>query len=348
MSRILTVNTVLPEYSYTEEETMDVYKHWVSSQSEDFRRKAERIFRNTQIKSKHTVASPEILLSQRTFEEANNLYIKKAIELGTAALEQTLMECNLKPEELDYLITTSCTGFMIPSVNAYISNNVGLRPDIKHLPITESGCAAGVTALIYANDLLRAYPDKKIAIITIELPSNTMQINDYSWDNVVGTALFSDGVACVILDGKPDCSAKIIDSQMYQVPNTTEILGYNLTNSGLKMNLDKAIPQTIEDNFYKIVTPFLNKNGFEIEDIDNFIIHPGGVKILDKIENLLATKGKDAHLSRQIMEKYGNMSSSTVLFILNEQLKNVYTGEKTLMLSFGPGFTANQVLLEWC
>ena len=347
MARIVTVNTLLPEYSYTEQETMEFYKSWISSRSEDFRKKAERIFRNTQIESKHTIAAPEVMLSQRTFEEANNLYKEKAIELGTLALEQTLAECRLEPEDIDYLITTSCTGFMIPSVNAYIANNIGLRSDVKHLPITESGCAAGVTALIYANDFLKAYPDKKVAIITIELPSNTMQVNDYSWDNVVGTALFADGVACAILDAEQDCAAKIIDSRMHQVSNTTEILGYNLTNSGLKMNLDKCIPQTIEDNFYDIVTPFLNKNGFEIEDIDNFIIHPGGVKILDKIEALLAEKGKNAHLSRKIMEKYGNMSSSTVLFILNEQLKNVHIGEKTLMLSFGPGFTANQVLLEW-
>ncbi|MFA7658259.1 MAG: 3-oxoacyl-[acyl-carrier-protein] synthase III C-terminal domain-containing protein [Candidatus Gastranaerophilaceae bacterium] len=347
MSRIITVNTLLPEYSYTEQEAIDVYTKWVSSQSEDFRKKADRIFHHTQIKSKHTVAPPEVLLAQRTFEDTNNLYREKAIELGTEVLKQTLKKCGLKPEELDYLITTSCTGFMIPSVNAYIANNVGLRKDIKHLPITESGCAAGVTALIYANDLLKAYPDKKVAIITIELPSNTMQVNDFSWDNVVGTALFSDGVACVILDSKPELSYKIIDSKMYQVPNTTEILGYNLTNSGLKMNLNKCIPEVIQDNFYEMVVPFLEKNGLEIGDVDNFIIHPGGVKILDKIEELLSAHGKDAHLSREIMEKFGNMSSSTVLFILKEQMKNNYIGEKTLMLSFGPGFTANQVLLEW-
>ena len=347
MPRIVTVNTLLPEYSYTEKEALEVYTKWVSSQDESFRKKADRIFNNTQIKAKHTIAAPEVLLSQRTFEESNNLYKEKAIELGTAVLQQTLAEARLNPKDLDFLITTSCTGFMIPSFNAYVANNLGLRPDIKQLPITESGCAAGVTALVYANDLLKAYPDKKVAIITLELPSNTMQVNDYSWDNVVGTALFSDGIACAILDGKEDCSAKIIDSQMYQVPNTTEILGYNLTNSGLKMNLDKCIPQTIEEHFYEIVGPFLNRNGYKVEDIDNYIIHPGGVKILDKIEDLLAEKGKNAGLSRKIMEKYGNMSSSTVLFILSEQLKNTYQGEKTLMLSFGPGFTANQILLEW-
>ncbi len=348
MARIVTVNTLLPEFAYTEQEAINVYTKWVSSQDESFRKKADRIFHNTSIKSKHTVAAPEVLLSQRTFEEANNLYKEKAIELGTAVLEQTLMEGQIKPEELDYLITTSCTGFMIPSVNAYIANNVGLRKDIKQLPITESGCAAGVTALIYANDLLTAYPDKKVAIVTIELPSNTMQVNDFSWDNVVGTALFSDGVACAILDGKKELSMQIFDSKMYQVPNTTEILGYNLTNSGLKMNLDKCIPQTIQDNFYEIVEPFLNKNGFQIGHVDNFIIHPGGVKILDKIEELLAHHNRDANLSRQIMENYGNMSSSTVLFILEEKMKSNSIGETTLMLSFGPGFTANQILLQWC
>lgn len=347
MSRILMVNTLLPEFTYTEEEAMAVYMKWVSSQDDAFRRKAERIFKHTQIKAKHTIAPPEVLLAQRTFEETNNLYREKAIELGAKVLEQTLAKAGVRPEELDFLITTSCTGFMIPSVNAYIANKVGLRADIKQLPITEMGCAAGVTALLYANDLLKAYPDKKAAVITYEFPSNTMQVNDYAWDNVVGTALFSDGLACAILDGKSEYGAKIIDSQMHQVADTTEILGYNLTDVGLKMNLDKCIPQTVEDNFIKMITPLLERNNIGIKDIDNFIVHPGGVKILDKIDALLSEYGKDTHLSRQIMEYYGNMSSSTVLFILAEQMKTVKAGEKAIMLSFGPGFTAQQVLVEW-
>lgn len=347
MSRILTVNTLLPGNAYTEEEQLAVYTKWVSNQDDSFRRKAERIFRHTQIKAKHTVAPPEVLFAQRTFEETNDLYKEQAIKLGTEALRQTLEQCGLKATDLDYLITTSCTGFMIPSVNAYIANNLGMRPDIKHLPITEAGCAAGATALIYANDLLKAYPEKKVAILTIEFPSNTMQVNDYDWDNVVGTALFADGISCAILDGKEDYSAKIIDSQMIQVPNTTQILGYNLTNSGLKMTLDKCIPETVENNFFDLIAPMLKRNNLKIEDIDTFIVHPGGVKILDKVDVLLEKYGKDTHLSREIMEKHGNMSSSTVLFILKEHMKTAKKGEKTLLLSFGPGFAAHQVLLEW-
>ncbi len=347
MSRILIVNTLLPENSYTEQEAMEVYMQWVSGQDEVYRRKAERIFKHTQIKAKHTIASPEVLLSQRTFEESNNLFREKSIELGSKILAQTLEKAGIKPEELDFLITTSCTGFMIPSVNAYIANNVGLRADIKQLPITEMGCAAGATALLYANDLLKAYPDKKAAVITHEFPSNTMQVNDYAWDNVVGTALFSDGLACAILDGNQDSGAQIIDSQMHQVFDTTEILGYNLTDAGLKMNLDKCIPQTVEENFVKMIMPLLKRNNLEIKDVENFIVHPGGVKILDKVDVILGEYGKDTHLSRQIMEHYGNMSSSTVLFILAEKMKTVKAGERALMLSFGPGFTAQQVLIEW-
>jgi len=347
MSRIITVNTLLPEYTYSEEETMKVYMDWVSSQDELFKRKAERIFKHTQIKSKHTIAPPEVLFSQRTFEESNNLYREKAIELGSKILKETLDKSGIKPEELDFLITTSCTGFMIPSVNAYIANNVGLRHDIKQLPITEMGCAAGVTALIYANDLVTAYPDKKAAVITYEFPSNTMQVNDYEWDNVVGTALFADGLACAIVDGKQNVGPQIIDTQMHQVPNTTEILGYNLTNVGLKMNLDKCIPQTVEDNFINMITPVLKRNNLEIKDLEAVIVHPGGVKILDKVDEILKEYGKNTQLSRQIMEHYGNMSSSTVLFILEEQMKTLKQGDKAIMLSFGPGFTAQIALLEW-
>lgn len=347
MAGIITINTLLPEYSYTEQEALEGYKNWISSQSESFQKKAEKIFNNVKIKKKHTIAPTEVLFSQRTFEEANNLYKEKAIELGTKILEETLKKSCLKPEDIDFLITTSCTGFMIPSFNAYIIKNLGLRRDVKHIPVTEIGCAGGVTALIYANDLLKAYPDKKAAVITLEFPSNTIQINDFSWDNIIGTALFGDGVACAILEGKQESNLEIIDAQMCQVKNTTDILGYNLTNSGLKMNLDKSIPQVIEDNFYDIVNPFLEQNGLEIADVDHFIIHPGGVKILDKIENILEKYGKNAQLSRMVMETHGNMSSSTVLFILKEQIKIAKKGQIALMLSFGPGFAANQTLLKW-
>ena len=347
MTCVIKTNTLLPEYKHSEQEAIDQYKNWVSEKSQSFQNKAIKIFESAVIKEKHTIAPAEILFSKRTFEETNNLYKEKAVEFGTKILADTLQKTGIKPEELDFIITTSCTGFMIPSFDTYVINSLGLRKDIKKLPITEIGCAAGASALIYANDFLKAYPDKKAAVITLEFPSNTIQLDDYSWDNIVGTALFADGIGCAILGENIKGCPEIIDSQMRQVVDTTEILGYNITNTGLKMNLDKTIPNVIEEHFEQIVSDFLNKNGLKIEDVDHFLIHPGGIKILNKIENILSKYNKNIDISRKIMETYGNLSSSTILFILNEYMNNTTAGETALVLSFGPGFSAHQLLLRW-
>ena len=158
---------------------------------------------------------------------------------------------------------------MIPSFGLYTMNKLGLRPDLKHLPITELGCVAGASALIFADDYLKAYPENKVAIINLEFPSNTLQMNDFSWDNIVGAALFADGVSCAILSNESSLY-KIKKTKMAQLLNTTDILGYNITNTGLLMNLAKELPILIEDNFVAIVTEFLAESSKNISDIDHF------------------------------------------------------------------------------
>lgn len=343
---ILETHTLLPEYKYSSEEVIHRYKKWISEKNQSFQSKALKIFESAAIKERHTIFPLEVIFSKRSFEESNNLYMKKAVDLGTEVLRQTLEKSGIKPEDLDFIITTSCTGFMIPSVDAYIINNLGLRKDIKRLPVTEMGCAAGVSALIYASDFLKAYPNKKAAIVTLEFPSNTIQLDDFSWDNIVGTALFADGAACVILSKDTNNCPQIIDSQMYHMPDTTDILGYNITNTGLKMTLNKKLPNLIEEKFENIVAPFLARNNLKIKDVDSYLVHPGGMKILSKIESILAKYNKNADSSRKIMETYGNLSSSTILFILNDHLEKNIMSENILLLSFGPGFTAQQMLLK--
>jgi predicted naringenin-chalcone synthase len=343
---IRALSTLLPEYKYDSEEQMEFYKKWISSQNESLQKKAIQIFKNATVKEKHTIISIEDLFKNKSFAESNNIYRKKAIELGTECLKNTLEMANLKPEELDYIIMTSCTGFMIPSFGAYISETLGLKKNVRHLPITELGCVAGVSALIFANDFLRAYPGKKVAIITLEFPSNTIQLTDFSIQNIIGTAIFSDGVGCAILETNGD-GPEITATEMYQHPNTTELLGYNITETGLKMNISRELPDIIKENFETIVGLFLQKNGLSINNIDNFLVHPGGIKILDNIDDVISKYGKKTEISRSIMDLYGNMSSSTILFILEKFLKeNVEKNQNSLVLSFGPGFSAHQLLLK--
>lgn len=348
MAQILATHTLLPEYAHTADEALACYQQWVSGQSPEFQKKALGIFQSSAIKEKHTIAPAEVLFSQRSFEESNALYRENAITLGTRVLRDTLDKASIAPEEIDCIISTSCTGFMIPSFDMYVINALGLRRNVRQMPITELGCAAGVAALIFAHDYVRAYPDKKVAVITLEFPSNTVQLNDFAIDNIVGTALFADGVACAIVGngGGSECPY-ITDVEMYSVADTTNILGYNMTNHGLRMNLNKCIPRVIEKHFETIVSPFLERNSMTLRDVDYYLAHPGGIKILDKIEAILKTHGRDVAVSRHIMETYGNMSSSTVLYILNQYMQQEVRHKTGLMLSFGPGFSAHQLLLEW-
>lgn len=346
MSFIKTVHTLYPQFSYSTEELMPFFMRWVEPKGEAFAEKAKKILIGANVKKRHSIIPLDVLFTPRSFEKSNALYKEKAIELGKKVLLQALENANLKSRDLDCLITTSCTGFMIPSLNSYLINECDLRDNIKHIPITEIGCTAGATSLIYAHDYLKAYPQHHVAIINIEFPSNTIQLNDYSWDNVVGTALFADGVACTILSGESGM-IKLRDADMFHLKESSHLLGYNITDSGLKMNLDKALPIVVKDNFLKVVERFLGKNALTISDISHFLVHPGGIRILEKIESALSEFDRDVNLSRLVMESYGNLSSATLPCILNEYVQsNNQLNEFIVLLSFGPGFSAHQLLAE--
>jgi len=344
--------TLLPEHLFTFEDALPYYKKWLSAQSPSFQSKALAIFENAAIERKHTIAPGEVLFAPRTFEASNDLYREQAVPLCAALLEQALAKAGIAPREVDYLITTSCTGFMIPSVDAYLVNLLGLRPDVVRLPVTEIGCAAGAAGLIYADSLLKGRPGGCAVVLSFEFPSNTIQLGNWSWDNVVGTALFADGLACAVLQNRETPTDQprpmIVDAQMVQIPDTTHILGYNITQGGLTMTLDKTLPKVIEAHFENILLPFLAANGLKPEEVDHFLIHPGGIKIINAVEQVLATYGKNAAESRRIMTQHGNMSSATILFILESVMAQAQPpGHTAYVLSFGPGFSADQVLLKW-
>lgn len=346
MSYINVVDTLLPEYKYTPEECVEYFQKWIYEQDDRYKKKAQRIFDHTMILSRHAIVPIDLIFTKRSFQETNDLYKEKSIELGTQMLKRTVEKADLSIEDIDVLITTSCTGYMLPAVNFYIAKNLNMRNDIRHIPITEIGCAAGVAALLFADDYIKAYPDKKVAVLTIEFPSNTIQLDDFSWENVIGNVVFADGVGCAILSNEP-IGPKIEDTGLYHMVDKTEILGYSITNTGLKMNLDKTIPTVIEQHFHQILKPLFNRNTITPKDLDHYMFHPGGIKILDKIESLIKKLGKHVNESREIMSTLGNMSSSTIFFILQKVLKRAKKGDRGLGVSFGPGFSTYQVLLLW-
>lgn len=224
-----------------------------------------------------------------------------------------------------------------------------MKQDIVRLPVTEMGCAAGVSGLIYAKNFLKANPNKRAAVIAVESPTATFQLDDFSMVNVVSAAIFGDGAATTILSSYPeDQGPEIIDEAMYHFFDATHMMGFKLRNTGLQMILDKSVPETISNHFPQIINPFLAQNNLEIQDVNHLIFHPGGKKIVQTVEELFGEYGKNIDDTKEILKLYGNMSSVTVLYVLERFLeRKIPQGDKGLMLSFGPGFSAQRILLEW-
>ena len=284
-----------------------------------------------------------------SFEEKNNIYVREIIKLAEQSLQKSLKKVDLQPTDIDYIITVSCTGIMIPSVDAYLINSLQMRQDIVRLPVTEMGCVAGVSGIIYAKNFLKANPNKRAAVISVEAPTATFQHEDFSMANIVSAAIFGDGAASVILSSyEQDKGPNVIDEAMYHFYDSIDVMGFKLVNTGLEMILDKKVPETISSHFPMIVHPFLERNNLTIEDINHLIFHPGGKKIVETVEGLIKSLGKNIDDTKEVLRLYGNMSSATVLYVLERFMDaDRKQGEKGLMLSFGPGLSAQRILLKW-
>lgn len=347
--KIKTVCKQLPKYSRTTDEIMPFLEIWLEGQEPRFIRKVKKIFDGASVDKRFSIMDPLEVFSNTSFEERNSIYVREVIDLGEKVLTKALAKANWKPEDLDYIITVSCTGIMIPSLDAYLINKLKLRQDIVRLPVTEMGCAAGISGIIYAKNFLQANPGKRAAVIAVESPTATFQLNDFSMANIVSAAIFGDGAACVLLSSlEEEEGPEILCDEMYHFYDTIDMMGFKLTNSGLQMVLDIEVPNTIATHFPEIIHPFLKKNKLSISDIDHLIFHPGGKKIIQTVDELFSDLGKNINDTKEVLKLYGNMSSATVLYVLERIMKNnPQKGEFGLMLSFGPGFSAQRILLKF-
>ncbi len=348
-TRIVAVTKELPEHCRETKDILPFVDLWLQGQEERFRRKVVKIFEGAAVDKRYGIMPIEEVFLATSLEEKNAIYVRETKKLGTAVLQKALDKANWQADSLDYIITVSCTGIMIPSLDAYLINALNLRQDIVRLPVTEMGCAAGVSGIIYAHNFLKSNPNKRIALVAVESPTATFQLNDFSMANIVSAAIFGDGAACVLLSSEEDAlGPRIIGEEMYHFKDATHLMGFDLTNHGLKMILDPAVPETIATHFPDIVYPFLENNGSAIAKVDHLIFHPGGKKIVQTVEELFGKLGKNIDDTRAVLRLYGNMSSATVLYVLERFLdKEIPPGDQGLILSFGPGFSAQRVLLEW-
>jgi alkylresorcinol/alkylpyrone synthase len=286
----------------------------------------------------------------RSFGASNDLYIEHAVELATAVTRDALRNAELEPTDVDFFVSTSCTGFMIPSVDAHVAERLGMKPSIRRLPITEHGCAGGAVALGCAHEHLVAHPSHRALVVAVELPSLTFQLGDRSPANVVSAALFGDGAAAAVLSaegarGRP----RIARIASHRFPDSLDWMGFRLKDSGLHVVLSREIPRRVRAAARELVLSFLEDCGVGMSDVRHLMFHPGGRKILEAFAETLELPPDALAASRAVLREHGNLSSATVLFVLEEQLRSVAAkpGDHGLLLAFGPGFGAELLLLKW-
>lgn len=347
--KIAHVEKELPQYYRETKDVLPLVEDWLEGQDERFRRKILKIFEGAGVDKRYSIMAPEEVFTATSFEDKNNIYIREVKKLGKNVLQNALEKADWDNKSLDFIITVSCTGIMIPSLDAYLINELELNQSITRLPVTEMGCAAGISGMIYANNFLKANPGKRAAVVAVESPTATFQLEDFSMANMVSAAIFGDGAACVLLSSEEDVEGPfIVAEEMYHFFEATHMMGFDLTNTGLKMILDETVPATISQHFPNIIHPFLEKHNSSIENVQHLIFHPGGKKIVQTVSDLFGTLGKNIDDTREVLRLYGNMSSVTVLYVLERFLNQpISRGEQGLMLSFGPGFSAQRILLQW-
>lgn len=302
------------------------------------------------VQSRHLALPIERYTQLSGFTEANQAYLEVALDIGERALRSALDEAKMRPDELDIIFSTTVTGLAVPTLDARLAGRVGLRPDIKRVPLFGLGCVAGAAGVARMNDYLRAYPDHSAVLLAVELCSLTIQQNDLSVANLVASSLFGDGGAAVIARGAghrvPGPHVLASRSRLY--PDTENVMGWEIGTDGFRIVLSAEVPTVAEKYLGEDVRLFLAEFGLTISDIDTWVCHPGGPKVIEAVETVLQLPDTALRRTRESLRDNGNLSSASVLDVLRATLAEPpRPGSLGMMMAMGPGFCSELVLLRW-
>ncbi len=304
---------------------------------------------HAQVRQRHSIFPVDYIIRKRSLEQLSLEYKEHAIGLGREAAQACLSKAGMTAGEIDMIITVSCTGFMIPSLDAHLINLMGFRSNVRRLPLTELGCAAGAMALARAADYVRASPGASVLIVAVELPTLTFQRGDVSQANLISCVLFGDGAAAAVVTDRPAKGPRIVDAETYTFPQSLDAMGFDLRDSGFHIVLSKDVPQMIKEKIRALVDDFLQRSGLSRQSLSAFLLHPGGQKLLSYVEEELELDRSHTQVSWDVLGEFGNLSSATILFILDAWLRTrqMNAGDFGLAAAFGPGFSAEFLLLKW-
>jgi alkylresorcinol/alkylpyrone synthase len=354
MATLLSLERYLPPHRYDQAEVVPWVRRWLEDAPAETSRRLLSVYESAGVRSRASVVPIEDVFQPKDFETQNRRFREIACAAGTDLARRALDSAGLRPAEIDFVVSVSCTGFMIPAVDAFVADALGMGPRLARLPITESGCAGGVVGLARAADHLTARPDRAALLLALEFSSLTFQRWDRSPTNVVSTAIFGDGGAAAVLVGGTHPRARdglltVRDTASVFFPGTTHLMGFELRNQGLQIVLDRALAPFVRRHIAPAVDGFLGSIGLSRADVARWILHPGGRRIVEAMVEQLSLSPADLAPTESVLRRHGNMSSVTVLFVLDEILRchRPPAGASGLLGAFGPGFGAELAAVEF-
>ncbi len=345
-ARIAGVATAVPKYRIDQDTIASLAPSVFGPSFQDFRRLLP-VFANTQVRTRYFSQPIEWFLAPHTFQEANHIYQETALDLAYKAAEAVMARTGVRAEQIGMIVFASTSGIATPSLDSKLIQMLGLSRNIPRIPIWGLGCAAGVAGVARAADLSAALQGRYLLLVTVELCSLTFQLSDLSKANVVAASLFGDGAAALLI-GPDGEGPQLLGSYSHLWENSEDIMGWELVDTGLKVRLSRDIPSLVRTEMPKLLDASASAWGIRREDIRHYVLHPGGAKVLEAFAETTCIDPAVLEHSYWVLHEYGNMSSPTVLFALGHFLDTTApTGDLGLMLAFGPGFCAEQLLFRW-
>lgn len=355
VKRVTTVAAVrgaLPPHRYSQERLTELFAQ-MCLPGTDSHALVRRLHSSARVATRHLALPIERYPELDGFTAANDAFLSVAVDLGSEAVCAALADAGIEASDVDLIMSTTVTGVAVPSIEARIASRIGLRPDVKRVPLMGLGCLAGAAGVARLHDFLRGSPSSVAVLVSVELCSLTVQRGDPSAANMVASGLFGDGAAAVVALGSRHPRAtggpRIIDTLSHLYPDTERAMGWDVGSSGMKIVLGAEVPDLVEKYLADDVHQLLSQHGLRVADIARWICHPGGPKVIEAIQSVLGLDEDDLAMTWQSLNKIGNLSSASVLHVFQDTLaqRPAAPGDWGVLMAMGPGFCSELVLLQW-